>query len=155
MQENCRSDNPARGIVLPAAERRKIDLDADRYAAFGRALAAAEARGKRWQAVAPPRSGRLAYDRSLGRAEEHHPRLPALARPRAQSGREHWQYLRQNRLSKRVFETYEAIIEAACDAWRSLLAEPTTITSIGHRGWAHVGQKKGRWYNEVSWSPAG
>ncbi len=52
-----------------------------------------------------------------------------------------WQYLRQNWLSNRVFETYEAIIEAACDAWRSLLAEPTTITSIGHRGWAHVGQK--------------
>ena len=52
-----------------------------------------------------------------------------------------WQYLRQNWLSNRVFETYEAIIEAACEAWRSLLAEPTTITSIGHRGWAHVGQK--------------
>src|SRR3954449_839347 len=51
-----------------------------------------------------------------------------------------WQYLRQNWLSNRVFETYEAIIEAACDAWRNLLAEPTTITSIGHRGWA------GRWY---------
>ena len=48
---------------------------------------------------------------------------------------------KQNWLSNRVFETYEAIIEAACDAWRSLLAEPTTITSIGHRGWAHVGQK--------------
>ena len=30
--------------------------------------------------------------------------------------------------------------KAACEAWRSLLAEPTTITSIGHRGWAHVGQ---------------
>ena len=45
-----------------------------------------------------------------------------------------WQYLRQNWLSNRVFETYEAIIEAACEAWRSLLAEPTTITSIGHRG---------------------
>ena len=43
--------------------------------------------------------------------------------------------------SRPVFETYEAIIEAACEAWRSLLAEPTTITSIGHRGWAHVGQK--------------
>ena len=52
-----------------------------------------------------------------------------------------WQYLRQNWLSNRVFETYEAIIEAACEAWRSLLAEPTTITSIGHRSWAHVGQK--------------
>src|SRR3954466_5740344 len=44
-------------------------------------------------------------------------------------------------ISNRVFETYEAIIEAACEAWRSLLAEPTTITSIGHRSWAHVGQK--------------
>src|SRR5829696_6322622 len=52
-----------------------------------------------------------------------------------------WQYLRQNWLSNRVFESHEAIVEAACEAWRSLLAEPTTITSIGHRGWAHVGQK--------------
>src|SRR6187200_450069 len=90
---------------------------------------------------APPRSGRLAYDPSLGRAEEHHPRLPALARPELNPVENIWQYLRQNWLSNRVFETYEAIIEAACEAWRSLLAEPTTITSIGHRGWAHVGQK--------------
>jgi hypothetical protein len=59
-----------------------------------------------------------------------------------------WQYLRQNWLSNRVFETYEAIIEAACDAWRSLLAEPTTITSIGHRGWAHTSARnEGRWYD--------
>src|SRR4051812_47756072 len=90
---------------------------------------------------APPRSGRLAYDRSPGRAEKHHPRLPALPRPELNPVENIWQYLRQNWLSNRVFETYEAIIEAACDAWRSLLAEPTTITSIGHRGWAHVGQK--------------
>jgi hypothetical protein len=52
-----------------------------------------------------------------------------------------WQYLRQNWLSNRVFETYDAIVEAACEAWRNLLAEPSTITSIGHRDWAHVGQK--------------
>jgi transposase len=52
-----------------------------------------------------------------------------------------WQYLRQNWLSNRVFETYDAIIEAACEAWRSLLAEPTTISSIGNRNWAHVGQE--------------
>jgi transposase len=30
-----------------------------------------------------------------------------------------WQYLRSNWLSNRVFETYEAIIEAACVAWRT------------------------------------
>lgn len=51
-----------------------------------------------------------------------------------------WQYLRANWLSNRVFETYDTIIEAACDAWQKLIAEPETITSIGMRQWAHVGQ---------------
>ena len=35
-----------------------------------------------------------------------------------------WQYLRQNWLSNRVFETYDAIIDAACDAWQKLIAQP-------------------------------
>ena len=52
-----------------------------------------------------------------------------------------WQYLRQNWLSNRVFETYEAILEAACEAWRNLLAHPNLITSIGHRQWALAGQR--------------
>ena len=52
-----------------------------------------------------------------------------------------WQYLRQNWLSNTVFENYDAIIDAACDAWRKLIAQPKTITSIGTRDdWAHVGQ---------------
>ncbi len=51
-----------------------------------------------------------------------------------------WQYLRANWLSNRVFETYEAIIEAACEAWQKLINQPHTITSIGMRDWAHVGQ---------------
>lgn len=51
-----------------------------------------------------------------------------------------WQYLRANRLSNRVFESYDAIIDAACQAWRSLIAEPKAIMSIGMRDWAHVGQ---------------
>ena len=52
-----------------------------------------------------------------------------------------WQYLRQNWLSNRVFDTYEAIVEAACDAWRKLLAQPDTITSIAMRDWARIGQR--------------
>ena len=52
-----------------------------------------------------------------------------------------WQYLRQTWLSNRVFDTYEAILNAACEAWNSLIAQPHTITSIGMRDWAHVGQK--------------
>ena len=51
-----------------------------------------------------------------------------------------WQYLRANWLSNRVFADYDAIIDAACEAWRNLLAQPDTITSIGMRDWAHVGQ---------------
>jgi hypothetical protein len=50
-----------------------------------------------------------------------------------------WQYLRQNWLSNTVFENYDAIIDAACAAWRKLIAQPETITSIGMRDWAHVG----------------
>jgi transposase len=53
-----------------------------------------------------------------------------------------WQYMRANWLSNRVFETYVAIIDAACEAWRKLVAQPKTITSIGRRDWAHVGQSQ-------------
>ncbi len=52
-----------------------------------------------------------------------------------------WQYLRQNWLSAGVFETYEQIIDAACDAWRKLIAQPESITSSGMCEWAHTGQK--------------
>jgi DDE superfamily endonuclease len=52
-----------------------------------------------------------------------------------------WQYLRSNRLSNRVFETYHASIDAACEAWQSLTERPETITSIGMRQLAHVGQE--------------
>lgn len=51
-----------------------------------------------------------------------------------------WQYLLANLLSKRVLETYDTIIDAACDAWRKFIAQPRKITSIGMRTWAHVGQ---------------
>ena len=51
-----------------------------------------------------------------------------------------WQYLRQNWLSNSVFEDYDAILGAGCDAWNKLIAQPHTITSIGMRDWAHIGQ---------------
>ncbi len=51
-----------------------------------------------------------------------------------------WQHLRANWLSNRVFETYDVIVDAACDAWNNLIDQPETITSIGMRDWAHIGQ---------------
>ena len=50
-----------------------------------------------------------------------------------------WQFLRANWLSNRVFQTYDEIIAAACEAWNKLTALPETITSIGMRDWAHIG----------------
>jgi len=44
-----------------------------------------------------------------------------------------WQYLRQNWLSNTVFENYDAIVDAACTAWRNLIAQPQTITSRNAR----------------------
>ena len=47
-----------------------------------------------------------------------------------------WQYLRQNYLSNRIFDTYDMIVDACCDAWNSLAAQPDRIASIATRDWA-------------------
>jgi transposase len=47
-----------------------------------------------------------------------------------------WQYLRQNYLANRVFDTYDAIVDACCDAWNKLIDQPERITSIATREWA-------------------
>lgn len=47
-----------------------------------------------------------------------------------------WQNMRQNWLSNRVFDSYDDIIDAACDAWQKLLAASETIRSIDMRQWA-------------------
>lgn len=49
-----------------------------------------------------------------------------------------WAYLRGNKLSNRVFNTYDAIVDACCDAWNWLAAQPECITSIGTRTWTQV-----------------
>lgn len=43
------------------------------------------------------------------------------------------QCLRQTYLSNRVFDGYDAVIDAACDAWNKLIDRPWTIMSIGTR----------------------
>jgi len=49
-----------------------------------------------------------------------------------------WQFLRQNHLGNRVFESYAAVVDACCAAWNALVAEPGHITSITTRDWASV-----------------
>ncbi len=49
-----------------------------------------------------------------------------------------WAFLRSNKLANRVFATYQAILDACCDAWNWLMSQPDRITSIAHRDWAQV-----------------
>jgi transposase len=49
-----------------------------------------------------------------------------------------WAYLRGNKLSNRVFDTYNEIVEACCNAWNWLIEQPARITTIASREWACV-----------------
>ena len=48
-----------------------------------------------------------------------------------------WQFMRDNWLSNRVFDSYADILDHCCFAWNSLVDRPWRITSIGLRDWAH------------------
>lgn len=47
-----------------------------------------------------------------------------------------WEYLRKNKLSNRLYQSYEDIVEACCEAWNWLMAMPEEIASIAARSWA-------------------
>ena len=49
-----------------------------------------------------------------------------------------WDYLRGNRLSARVWDSYEAILAACKDAWNFLTSDFERIDLIAHRNWACV-----------------
>jgi transposase len=49
-----------------------------------------------------------------------------------------WEYLRQNHLAIRVYDSYDAILDACCTAWTALLDAPARLASITARDWARV-----------------
>jgi hypothetical protein len=63
--------------------------------------------------------------------------LPPYA-PELNSVENIWDYLRSNFLSHCVWDTYEAILDACCDARNALIAKSEVIASIGTRDWAQV-----------------
>jgi transposase len=46
-----------------------------------------------------------------------------------------WAYLRANFLSHRVWDSYDAIVEACCGAWNKLMNAPERLASITRRDW--------------------
>jgi hypothetical protein len=63
--------------------------------------------------------------------------LPAYA-PELNPVENLWEFLRQNLLSHRVWHSYDAIVDACCDAWTTLMRMPERVTSITTRTWAQV-----------------
>ena len=63
--------------------------------------------------------------------------LPRYA-PELNSVENVWQFLRQNLLSHRLWNSYEAIVDACCHAWNTLMNRPDRVTSITRRHWAQV-----------------
>ena len=49
-----------------------------------------------------------------------------------------WDYLRGNKLSSLVWDSYKAMLEACKQAWLFLVNDPARIASIGTRSWARV-----------------
>ena len=49
-----------------------------------------------------------------------------------------WDYLRGNKLSSLVWDSYDAMLEACKQAWLFLVNDPARIISIGTREWAWV-----------------
>lgn len=66
-------------------------------------------------------------------------RLPPYA-PELNPVENVWALLRANRLSNRVFDTYDAVLDACAGAWNWLTSQPDRITAIASRPWAQVVQ---------------
>jgi transposase len=50
-----------------------------------------------------------------------------------------WQFMRQNWLSNRIFNSYDDILALCCAAWNALIDQPWKIMSIVLRAWAAIG----------------
>ncbi len=48
-----------------------------------------------------------------------------------------WQFMRDNWLSNRVFQSHRDILDHCCHAWNKLIDQPWRIMSLGLRDWAH------------------
>lgn len=48
-----------------------------------------------------------------------------------------WQFMRDNLLSNRIFDSYSQLLELCCRAWNTIIDQPWRIMSIGLRDWAH------------------
>jgi hypothetical protein len=83
------------------------------------------------------RPGRLAFVGPAHRAAQHHADPVPGKAPGAEPQENIWQFLRDNWLSNRIFNSFDDIVDHCCDAWNKLVDQPWRIMSIGMRDWAY------------------
>jgi len=124
----CPKDGKAAGLILPHCNISAMDLHLAEIAA----------------AVAPGAHAVLLLDQAGWHLSEKVavppnitlvPLPPKCPEPNAMENV--WQFMRDNWLSNRVFQSYEAIVDHCCHAWNRLVDQPWRIMSIGLRGWAN------------------
>ncbi|MBW8271533.1 hypothetical protein K1J50_18840, partial [Caldovatus sp. SYSU G05006] len=76
-------------------------------------------------------------------ARQHRAAPAAALRTRVEPGRKRLglpalQQARQRRVRNGVFDSYDAIADACCDAWNWLADQPERITAIASRAYAEV-----------------
>jgi len=87
----------------------------------------------------------MAHERQARRAAQHHadapaargPELNPVENPGSRPGQALWQCMRDNRLSNRIVQSNEDILDHACAVWRRIVDQPWSIITIGQRDLAH------------------
>jgi transposase len=126
----CPARGVGAGLVLPRANARAMSLHLKEISAVVSpgAHAVVTLDGAGWHKL----GGRLVVPANISLLH-----LPPYS-PELNPVENVWQFLRQNYLSNRVFSTYDAIVDACCDAWNTLIAMPDRIQTIVAREWAQT-----------------
>jgi hypothetical protein len=82
----------------------------------------------------PPSSSiKMAAFQPARRSAQHHAHPAARQAPRTEPPGKRWQFMRENWLSNRVFDSDQQIVDFCREAWNSLSDQPWRIMSIGSR----------------------
>ena len=126
----CPARGVAAGLVLPAANQRAMSLHlaeiSGQVAPGAHAVVVMDGAG--WHQRGPDLKVPANVTPLL---------LPPYA-PELNPVENVWAFLRSNKLSNRVFDSYDAIVDACCDAWNWLADQPERITAIASRAYAQV-----------------
>ncbi len=59
-----------------------------------------------------------------------------------------WEHLRANKLSNRVLDTCDTIVDRCCAAWNWLTDTPDRIKSVAAAPWTKTVTARGSWYHK-------